>query len=75
MDRITDAVSSYVKSRGITIQAISSNTGISYNVLQPSFSGKRKLRADEFLEICEFLSVNPREFRQVRAPTVNEPSA
>lgn len=66
MDKVTGEVSRYVKSKGVSIQAISNSTGISYNVLHPSLSGKRKLRADEFLEICSFLSVDPKEFQLIQ---------
>lgn len=68
MDRVTGEVSKYIKSKGISIQAISNSTGISYNILHPSLSGngKRKLRADEFLEICDFLSVNPKRFKNFK---------
>jgi lambda repressor-like predicted transcriptional regulator len=59
---VTKAVSDYVRSKGILITVLSEGTGISYNVLQPSIMGKRKLRADEFLLICDFLEVTPDKF-------------
>ena len=60
---ITKAVSDYIKHKGITVTAISNATGIPYGALLPSISGKRKLRADEFLTICDFLEIEPESFR------------
>ena len=59
---ITKEVAAYGK--GIRIKSLSCATGISYAVLQPCFSGKRKLRADEFLKICVFLEVPADRFMQ-----------
>lgn len=63
MKDITQAVSEFVRERGFRINAIAEQTGISRNVLYHSFSGKRKLRADEYLAICDFLGKDPEDFR------------
>lgn len=62
MDKATKKMASFVKKRGITIAAISENTGISTGVLYPSFSGSRSLRANEFLKICNYLEIDPKLF-------------
>lgn len=59
---VTQIVADYVKTKGISITALSEGTGISYGALQPSITGKRRLRADEFLLICHFLEVPPERF-------------
>ena len=47
---VTKAVSDYVRSKGILITVLSEGTGISYNVLQPSIMGKRKVTRWTFLK-------------------------
>lgn len=78
---VTKALSEYIKAKGITITSISEHTGISYGVLQPSLSGARKLRADEFLNVCCYLNENPLTFYdnklkagQVAATKQSEPA-
>ena len=61
---VTKAVSDYIRGKGIQVTVLSEGTGISYKILQPSIMGKRKLRADEFLMICDFLEVSPVRFWQ-----------
>jgi len=57
----TRKVAEYVTEKGIKISVLSERTGISRNVLDNCFSKEstRALRADEFLEICSFLDVDP----------------
>ena len=63
MDKATNALSKYIKRRGISISAISAGTSIKPGSLYPSLSGARPLRADEFLAICHFVGINPTELR------------
>lgn len=49
-----------IKSRGMSIKFLSERTGVPYGRLQPSLSGNRELRADEFLSICSFLQIDPK---------------
>ena len=64
MDYATVTLSQYIREKGIQISTISEKTGIPYGQLWPSLSpgGSRKLRADEFLQICGFINKNPMEF-------------
>lgn len=66
---VTQTVADYIKKKGISITALSEGTGISYGALQPSITGKRRLRADEFLLICQFLEVPPERFNVDRSNT------
>lgn len=63
-DEITRAIASYIKEKGIAVSVISEKTGLSCGVLYPSLREKpsRKLRANEFMSICEFLDVDPWKF-------------
>lgn len=49
-----------VKKRGMTYKFLSEQTGVTYGNLQPSMSGNRPLRADEYLRICFFLGIDPK---------------
>lgn len=60
----TIELGSIIKNKGISLTKISKETGIPYSVLQPSFKGRRQLRADEFFEVCAFLDVEPNLFRR-----------
>ena len=62
MINVTNEISKYIKEKGIRVSAISKHTGLSKNVLHNSLSGNRKLRADEFLIICNFLDIKPELF-------------
>jgi lambda repressor-like predicted transcriptional regulator len=58
----TKALSKYIKDKGIAITTISEKTNLNYNTLYSSLAGSRKLRADEFLLICNFIEVDPKKF-------------
>ena len=62
MSDVTKRVSDYIKDKGISIRSLSDGSGVSYNPLYSSISGKRRLRADEFLSICDFLEISPDRF-------------
>lgn len=63
MDIATQKLAQYVKQRGIKISAISAGSGIGANAIYPSLSGNRPMRADEFLAVCNYLAVDPMEFK------------
>lgn len=50
-----------MREMGITAISICRKTGIAPGRLYPSLSGKRELRADEFLLICQLLQLDPWE--------------
>ncbi|KAF5039996.1 hypothetical protein DSECCO2_538060 [anaerobic digester metagenome] len=64
---LEEQMSHEIKKRGISIKAISKETGIPYSSLQPSLKGRRPLRADEFFAVCDFLKVNPADFKPERS--------
>lgn len=59
-DVATNFISKYVQSKGVKVSVISRATGISDGILRRSLSeNNRPLRADEFLDICSFLDIDP----------------
>lgn len=54
---IAEKIKSYIDAKGIKQSAISRGTGINSTSLSLSFSGKRRLTAEEFVLICDFLEV------------------
>lgn len=54
----------YIDRKGIKGSAIIAATGISAGVIYPVMSGRRELRADEFLAICNFTGADPKEMYQ-----------
>ncbi len=63
MDSATKSLVKCAKEKGVSVSAIVNGIGSTRNKIYPSFSGSRPLRADEFLDICHFLGVNPMELR------------
>ena len=65
MSKVTENVSRYVKDKGINLTKLAKGTGLSYTALYNSLMNQersRDLRDDEFLSICEFLEIDPRQF-------------
>ncbi len=65
MSVYTKNLSEYVKKRGINLSKMARDTGISYSALYNSLMGserERDLRDYEFMSVCFFLGVDPREF-------------
>ncbi len=62
MFNVTREVSRYIREKGIRISAISRGTEIPDSRLYNSLSGKRPLRADEYIAICGFLEKDPKYF-------------
>lgn len=66
----TQKVAKYIKDKGIKISVLSEKTGISRSSLDLSFSSypsrtkQRMLKADELLDICDFLGLNPMDFKK-----------
>ena len=54
-------IANRMKEMGVTAAAVCRKTGIAPGRLYPSLAGKRELRADEFLAICQLLNLDPWE--------------
>lgn len=67
MSKVTSRVSSYIRTKGINLSKMSRDTGISYAALYDSLMNderNRDLRDEEFLKVCVFLGVDPRQFAE-----------
>lgn len=67
MDIPTRNLSEYVKATGTNLAKMSRDTGIPYISIYDSLANKsrdRDLRAGEFVAICEFLRMNPKQFAE-----------
>lgn len=62
-DICTIRISDYIDKMGINISALSRKTGIPDGILRRSIVRKeRSLRANEMMDICNFLGKDPIEF-------------
>lgn len=55
---VAKRIKEIVDSRGITYTFISLKTGIPVDAISRSFSGKRRLSADEMLHICQVVGID-----------------
>ncbi len=65
MSAYTKNLAEYVKKRGINLSKVARDTGLSYSALYSSLMDSerdRDLRDYEFMDVCAFLNVDPREF-------------
>ncbi len=60
--KVYEKVSKYISENGIKQKFISDKTGIPENVLSMMLNGKRKIGADEFVEIILALNVDANYF-------------
>ena len=58
---VESRIAEEIKKSGMTIAAICRMTGIKPGALYPAVTGKRELRADEFLSLCQILRLDPRD--------------
>lgn len=52
----------YIKANGISQRFISKSIGLDEKSLSSILNNRRELRADEFMDICKAIRVNPNEF-------------
>lgn len=67
MSKYTKNLSEYVKKRGINLSKVARDTGLSYYALYSSLMDtdrERDLRDYEFMGVCFFLGVDPRDFAE-----------
>lgn len=60
--KVYQKVALYISENGIKQKFISDKTGISENILSMMLNGKRKMDADEFVEIIIALNVDANRF-------------
>ena len=59
---IEKAIREYIEDNGIKQSFICEKTGMSPAIFSRVYCGERKLRASEFISICDVLNVDPRMF-------------
>lgn len=57
---INSYLNEYMQSKGIKQAYLSSKTGISVDAVSRIMRGERKITAEEFLEICFVLEIDPK---------------
>lgn len=62
--RAASVLKEYIKENGIRKSFVAEHAGIAPELLRRSLDGRRKLQADEFVAICNVLSLDLRHFRQ-----------
>ena len=60
--KVYQKISNYIEKNGIKRKFIAEKTGIPENVLSMILNGKRKLTADEFVEIVIALKTDANQF-------------
>lgn len=58
MSKAVEFVGAEVNRRGIKYTAIFRATGIPVDALSKSFSGQRKMGADELLQVCRYIGID-----------------
>lgn len=61
---VAQKIKALVDSKGVTYTFIASKTGIPVDAISRSFSGKRRLPADEMIAICEAVGIDLNDLRQ-----------
>ena len=60
---INERLNDYVDKNGIKQSFIAQKTGISPDTISKILNGNRRIMADEFLDICTALNIDPNIFR------------
>ena len=64
---INERLSVYVSENGIKQVYIAQKTGLTPDTVSKMLNGSRRIRADEFLLICNALNIDPNVFRNKSA--------
>lgn len=60
---IEQKMADHIEHNGMKIKFVAEKAGIPYQRLQAALNGTRKIKADEFLAVCEVLGEDPLRFR------------
>lgn len=63
-----------IDARGVTYSFLASKTGIPVASISKALLGKRRLPADELVEICKVINIDLNDFRCVTLSRVGETS-
>lgn len=63
---VAERLKQLVDNKGVTYSFISSMTGIPVDAISKSFLGKRRLPADELVDICNVVGIDLNELQSAR---------
>ena len=66
---VAERLKQLVDNKGVTYSFISSRTGISVDAISKSLLGKRRLPADELVDICNVVGIELNELQPTRSDT------
>ena len=64
---INAKINAYINENGIKQVFIAQKTGLSPDTVSKILNGSRRIMADEFLDICTALNIDPNVFRDIPA--------
>ena len=59
----SETIKKHIETNGIKVSFVAERAGISPELLRRSIDGSRKIPADEFIAICNVLSLNISDFQ------------
>lgn len=64
MEVIVRIIGERIEDRGMTITAVAKRAGMSADLLSKTLGGKRRLKADELVNLCQVLDLSISDLRQ-----------
>ncbi len=61
--RVYEQLSGYISEKGLKQAYVAEKSGLTADNLSKILNGNRRLTAEEFLNICKALSLDPKEFQ------------
>lgn len=66
---LSEIIKNYIDKKGLKYSVISENIGIPMNTFSAMLNGKRKILAEEYFKICEFLEISTDYFASLMSKT------
>lgn len=63
MSRVTAVINDKIQERGVTLVFVSKRAKIKTDLLSKTLNGKRNLKADEFVNLCQALDLTLEDFQ------------
>lgn len=63
MSRVTAVINDKIQERGVTLVFVSRQAKIKTDLLSKTLNGKRNLKADEFVNLCQALDLTLEDFQ------------
>lgn len=72
MERIRSFLAEYAADKGIKQTYIAQKTGIPVDTISKIFNGKRRILADEFIQICKALEIPQNKINELTSGVVRD---